>query len=147
MTSLCGLKLVVNANSKDAPSNYTRSPVSILTTDISKKVTFTRNVFHTTKSNLLTCLPNLTRVAATLPWLPYLIAGRRVSEVVTTRCVPQERSNSLISFTLGNPDTHDRLFLPTSNLGHPLASVFLPLTHFTMTTIRLGTFSKSQEVC
>jgi hypothetical protein len=47
MTSLRSLKLVVDANSMGVLSNYTCSPVSILTTVISKKVTFTGNVLHT----------------------------------------------------------------------------------------------------
>jgi hypothetical protein len=124
--------------------NYARSPLSILTTNISeffydsqpsiKNVTFPRNGFHNStepESIDATCLPNLTRVAATLPWLPCLIAGRPVSKVVTAP-IPKLK----IDYSYLHP-----------KLGLLLASVFFSLIHFTMTTTRLGTFSKNQEVC
>ena len=87
MTSLRSLKLVVDANSMGVLSNYTCSPVSILTTDISKSVTFTGNVLHTNtepESIDATCLPNLTTVTATFSWL-YIIPGRPISEVTGWR--------------------------------------------------------------
>jgi hypothetical protein len=153
MISLCGLRLVVDANSKGVLSNYTCSLISILTTNISKNVAFIGNVVNTSsepESIDPTCLPNLTRVAAKLSWLPYLITDQPVSKVVTTGCVPHEHSNDLNFFTLGTASIQ-KLMTDYSYLdpkpGHLLASVCPSLAHFTTTTTRLGTFLKNQEVC
>jgi hypothetical protein len=80
-----------------------------------------------------TCLPNLTRVAA-LPWFPYLIAGRPVSEVVTAGYVPHSRSNRLELLHprhRKNPETHDRLFLPIPHTRtSPCISIFFAHTFY-----------------
>jgi hypothetical protein len=110
-----------------------------------------RNVFHIgtePESIDATCLPNLTRVAAMLSWLPYIIPGRLISEVAVFGDIWRSIDSSF--FTLGTPPIQ-KLMLDYSylhlKLGLLLASVFLSLTHFTMTTTRPGTFSKNQEVC
>jgi hypothetical protein len=101
---------VVNANSKDALSNYTRSPVSILTTNISEilhsqpSIRNARNVFHIgtePESIDATCLSNLTRVAATFSWLPYIVTGRLISEVTVVGDISHKRSIDLNFFTPG----------------------------------------------
>jgi F-box domain len=83
-----------------------------------------------------TCLPNLTSVHTTVCWLPYLIPGRPLSEVITIGSHAYEHSIDLSFFALSTTPIQklgiDYSYLRTTPI-HLLASFFPSLTHFTLT--------------
>ena len=100
-----------------------------------KSVTFPMN-FGSTVSVDATCLPNLTRFKATYPWLPYLIPGRPLNEVILDGFCSYENPTDLSFFALSTTPiqklTIDYSFL-YSTPAHLLASFLPSLTHFTLT--------------
>jgi hypothetical protein len=83
-----------------------------------------------------TCLPNLTRINAGRPWLPYLIPGRPLNEVISTGYTSNEHFADLSFFALSSTPIQKltieySLLYPTP--GHLLASFLPSLTHFTLT--------------
>jgi hypothetical protein len=91
-----------------------------------------------------TCLPNLTRINASFSWLPHLIPGRPLNEVISTGYTSNERSIDFSFFALStNPI--QKLSIDYSYLCptpvHLLASFLPSLTHFTLTV------EKTKEVC
>jgi hypothetical protein len=97
-----------------------------------------------------TCLPNLTRIDVTFPWLPYLIPGRPLNEVITTGCTYDEHSIDLSFFTLSITPiqklTIDYSYLYPTPV-HLLASFLPSLTHFTLTVLCRYTVFKDEGVC
>jgi hypothetical protein len=115
-----------------------------------KYVTLPAYFDHRVSSFGATCLPNLTRINATFPWLPYLIPGRPLSEVISAGYTPIEHSIDLSFFALSTTPiqklTIDYSYLyPTP--AHLLASFLPSLTHFTMTVWKNYTFFKNEGVC
>jgi hypothetical protein len=97
-----------------------------------KYVVFPMN-FHTTLET--TCLPNLTRVDAKLPWLPYLIPGRPLNEVILTGSSSNEHPIDWSFFALSTTPIQKLTIeyaqgYPTPE--HLLASFLPSLTHFTL---------------
>ena len=97
-----------------------------------------------------TCLPNLTRISATLFWLRDLIPGRPLNEVITTGYTLIGHSIDLSFFALSTTPiqklTIDYSYLyPTP--GYLLASFLPSLTHFTLKIWKYYTFFKYEEVC
>jgi hypothetical protein len=97
-----------------------------------------------------TCLPNLTRINATLPWLPYLIPGRPLNEVISRGHTYNEHSIDLSFFALSTTPiqklTIDYSYLyPTP--GHLLASFLPSLTHFTLKILGRSSVFKDEGVC
>jgi len=90
-----------------------------------------------------TCLPNLTWVNATLSWLPYLIPGRPVNEVITFGGTLYNDSIDLSFFALSTTPIQ-KLTIDYSHLsltpGHLLASFLPSLTHFTLTAWKSTSF-------
>jgi hypothetical protein len=97
-----------------------------------------------------TCLPNLSRVTASISCLNYLIPGRPVCEVAAFGDISHEDPIDLGFFTLATAPIQ-KLLIDYSYLhpktGHYLASIFPSLTHFTMRIGQLVAFSKDKEVC
>jgi hypothetical protein len=97
-----------------------------------------------------TCLPNLTRIKGTFPWLPVLIPGRPLNEVISAGYTPIEHSIDLSFFALSTTPiqklTIDYSYLfPTP--VHLLASFLPSLTHFTLTNWEYETSFKNEGVC
>jgi len=101
--------------------------------------------FGSTASSPLeaTCLPNLTRINATYSWLPYLIPGRPLNEVVMNGYIPHEHSIDLSFFALSTAPIQ-KLTIDYSCLSstpvHLLASFLPSLTHFTLTVWKHDSF-------
>jgi hypothetical protein len=97
-----------------------------------------------------TCLPNLTRIDATFPWLPCLIPGRPLNEVISYKHTVNGDSIDLSFFALSTTPIQ-RLTFDYSCLhstpGHLLASFLPSLTHFTLTIPSCYTFFKNEGVC
>jgi hypothetical protein len=97
-----------------------------------------------------TCLPNLTRIDATFFWLPYLIPGRPLNEVIIAGSTPNKRSIDWSFFALSTTPiqklTIDYSFLYSTPI-HLLASFLPSLTHFTLIILDRYTFFKDEEVC
>ena len=110
-------------------------------------VYFGSEVASSLKAN---CLPNLTRINATFPWLPYLIPGRPLNEVISDGCTENEHSIDLSSFALSTTPIQ-KLSIDYSHLyltpGHLLASFLPSLTHFTLTVFNRLTVFKHEGVC
>jgi hypothetical protein len=90
------------------------------------------------------CLPNFTHVTAWFNWLPNIIRGRPVSEVISRGFSRRRASVDVLSFF-----THStvELTIDCSDLypipGPTLASIFSSLTHLTMVIAE----PKLQRVC
>src|SRR6202035_1353508 len=112
-----------------------------------KCVTFPLN-FDTTLE--ATCLPNLTRIDASFPWLPCLIPGRPLNEVISRGCASNEHSIDLSFFALSTTPiqrlTFDYSYLH-STPAHLLASFLHSLTHFTLTLWNYSTSFENERVC
>jgi hypothetical protein len=85
-----------------------------------------------------TCLPNLTRIDARFPWLPYLIPGRPLNEVNSIGSTSYEHSIDIdLSFFTLSTTPIQKLGIDYSYLFptpvHLLASFLPSLTHFTLT--------------
>jgi len=131
--------------------NYNQSLENFLSSQPSLKcVTFHTDFSSTVSSSLeATFLPNLTRINATFPWLPYLIPGRPLSEVISTGYTfnkhPIDFSFFALSTTPIKKLTIDYSFL-YSTPGRLLASFLPSLTHFTLTVLRYDTPFKFRGV-
>jgi hypothetical protein len=94
-----------------------------------------------------TCLPNLTRINARFPWLPYLIPGRPLNEVISNGCTSYEHPIDLSFFTLSTAPIQklgiDYSYLHPTPL-HLLASFLPSLTHFTLTVGERVPFFRSE---
>jgi hypothetical protein len=97
-----------------------------------------------------TCLPNLTRIDAEFPWLPYLIPGRPLNEVISMGYTSNDHSIDLSFFALSITPiqrlTFDYSCLRSTPV-HLLASFLPSLTHFTLTVFSLRTDFKNEGVC
>jgi hypothetical protein len=82
-----------------------------------------------------TCLPNLTRFNGTYRWLPCLIPGRPLNEVIATGYTSNEHFIDLSFFALSTTPiqklTIDYSYLKSTPV-HLLASFLPSLTHFTL---------------
>jgi hypothetical protein len=112
-----------------------------------KYVAFPMNFVTTLEA---TCLPNLTRITGPFSWLPHLIPGRPLNEVISYGYTVNEDSIDLGFFALSTTPiqkfTIDYSYLyPTP--GHLLASFLPSLTHFTLKIWKYYTFFKYEEVC
>jgi hypothetical protein len=97
-----------------------------------------------------TCLPNLTRIKATFPWLTYLIPGRPLNEVITIGNTLPKHSIDLSFFALSTTPiqklTIDYSYLyPTP--AHPLASFLPSLTNFALTVWEHDSLLRYEGVC
>jgi hypothetical protein len=96
-----------------------------------------------------TCLPNLTRMEATFPWLPYLIPGRPLNEVILTGYTLNEHSIDYSFFALSTTPirklTIDYSYVYPTPV-HLLASFLPSLTHFTLTLWNYFTSFKNEGV-
>jgi hypothetical protein len=114
-----------------------------------KYVTFSMNL-DPTLSLEATCLLNITRIKATFPWLPYLIPGRPLSEVISDEWIEYEHSTDLSFFALSTTPiqklTIDYSYLYPTPV-HLLASFLPSLTHFTLTVWKNYTFFRNEGVC
>jgi F-box domain len=83
-----------------------------------------------------TCLPNLTHVTAWFNWLPNIIPGRPVSEVISRGFSRRRASVDVLSFFTLSTAPILKLTIDYSDLypipGPTLASIFSSLTHLTM---------------
>jgi F-box domain len=107
--------------------------------------------FRSTVSSLeATCLPNLTRINVTYPWLPHLIPGRPLNEVIATGITSYGDSINLSFFALSTTPIQ-KLTIDHSCLHptpvHLLASLLPSLTHFTLSVWIHPVFLKNEEVC
>jgi hypothetical protein len=97
-----------------------------------------------------TCLPNLTRINAEFPWLPYLIPGRPLDKVISRGCTWNENSIHLSFFALSTTPIQ-KLMIDYSYIhstpGHLLASFLPSLKHFTLSFERHYTSLDSNQVC
>jgi hypothetical protein len=97
-----------------------------------------------------TCLPNLTRINATFSWLPYIIPGRPLNEVIVPRVHLREHSIDLGFFALSTTPiqklTIDYSYIYPTPV-HLLASFLPSLTHFTLTVLGRYTVFKDEGVC
>jgi hypothetical protein len=97
-----------------------------------------------------TCLPNLTRINAKFSWLPYLIPGRPLNEVITTGATSRVHSIDLSFFALSTTPiqklTIDYSYL-YSTPAYCLASFLPSLTHFTLTVWNHYTSFEYEGVC
>jgi hypothetical protein len=118
--------------------NYGESFRNFLSSQPSLKyVTFPKHFPSNVPSSLeATCLPNLTRINATPPWIPYLIPGRPLNEVIAIGSTSDKHSIDLSFFALSTTPiqklTIDYSLLFTTPV-HLLASYFPSLTHLTLT--------------
>jgi hypothetical protein len=124
--------------------NFLRSQPSL------KYVTLHSIGYYVSSSLEATCLPNLTQINATFPWLPYIIPGRPLNEVILTGSARYEHSVDWSFFALSTTPiqklTIDYYYLyPTP--AHLLASFLPSLTHFTLTVWKNHTFFKNEGVC
>jgi hypothetical protein len=82
-----------------------------------------------------TCLPNLTRINASFDWLPYLIPGCPLSEVISVGYTSSEHSDDLSFFALSTTPIQ-KLTIDYSCLnpipGRLFASFLPSLTHLTL---------------
>jgi hypothetical protein len=112
-----------------------------------KYVKFPINVETTLEA---TCLPNLTRINATLSWLPDLIPGRPLNEIISFGCTVDEHSIDWCFFALSTTPiqklTIDYSYL-YSTPAHLLASFLPSLTHFTLTVFSYITVLENEGVC
>jgi hypothetical protein len=76
-------------------------------------------------------------------WLPHLIAGQPVSEVIMVGDIPHKRSIDLNFFIIATTSIQK---LKIYYIQYPNISLHQSLTHFAVTTTYLSTFSKNQEV-
>jgi hypothetical protein len=97
-----------------------------------------------------TCLPNLTRINAGLSWLPYLIPGRPLNEVITFASTSDEDSIDWSIFALSTTPIQ-RLaidYFQLSSIPTHLLTSFRPsLTHFTLKCSSCYTVFKDEGVC
>jgi F-box domain len=97
-----------------------------------------------------TCLPNLTRIHAKFSWLPYLIPGRPLSEVITIGSNAYEHPIDLSFFALSTTPIQkleiDHSYLRTTPI-HLLASFLPSLTHFTLTVYNRYIEFEGEKVC
>jgi hypothetical protein len=114
-----------------------------------KSVTFTMHLDPTLSLDA-TSLPNLTRIKATFPWLPHLIPGRPLNEVILISYFSYETPTDLSFFALSTTPIR-KLAIDYSYLGltpvHLLASFLPSLEHFTLTVISHKTVFKDEGVC
>jgi hypothetical protein len=100
-----------------------------------KYVEFPNNLYITLEA---TCLPNVTRIRAMFDWLPHLIPGRPLNEVISDGYT-KEHSIDLSFFALSTTPIQ-KLAIDYSYLystpAHLLASFLPSLTHFTLTVRR-----------
>jgi len=112
-----------------------------------KSVTF--NMEFDSKAFDTRCLPNLTQVTAMFSWLPHLIPGRPVTEVVALGYILNGCSVDLSFFTLATSPIQ-KLTIDHSYLypqpGHLLAQIFPSLTHLTIEACTVSSFLGSQGV-
>jgi hypothetical protein len=107
--------------------------------------------FKPTVSSLeATCLPNLTRINVTSSWLPYLIPGRPLNEVIVDGSTSYGCSIDFSIFALSTTPIQ-KLTIDHSCLYptpvHLMASFLPSLTHFTLTAWKHGTSFKNEGVC
>jgi hypothetical protein len=111
-----------------------------------KYVAFPMNFVTTLEA---TCLPNLTRICAMFAWLPHLIPGRPLNEVISDGYT-NEHSIDLSFFALSTTPiqklTIDYSYL-CSTPAHLLASFLPSLTHFTLTVGKSLTSFEHEGVC
>jgi hypothetical protein len=97
-----------------------------------------------------TCLPNLTRVNAEFPWLPCLIPGRPLNEVISDGGSLNKHSTDLSFFALSTTPIW-KLKIDYSYLyptpGHLLASFLPSLTHFTLIVFNAFSDFTDEGVC
>jgi hypothetical protein len=97
-----------------------------------------------------TCLPNLTRINANFPWLPYLIPGRPLNEVISTESTPYGHPIDWSFFALSTTPIQ-KLTINYSYLsptpGHLLASFLPSLTHFTLKVEENASYFVYEGVC
>jgi hypothetical protein len=112
-----------------------------------KYMEFPNNLYITLEA---TCLPNITRISATFPWLPHLIPGRPLNEVITDEWTKNEHSIDLSFFALSTTPiqklTIDHSYLYPTPI-HLLASFLPSLTHFTLTIFNRFSVFKGEGVC
>jgi hypothetical protein len=128
--------------------NFGESSTKFLSSQPSLKyVTFPTN-FDTILE--ATCLPNLTRIDAEFPWLPHLIPGRPLNEVMSEGCTYNKHSIDLSFFALSSTPiqklTIDYSYLH-STPGHLLASFLPSLKHFALSFLIHYTSLDSDRVC
>jgi hypothetical protein len=115
-----------------------------------KSVTFLSVGYKMQSPLEATCLPNLTRINASFSWLPYLIPGRPLNEVISTGYTSNENSIDFSFFALStNPIQKlqvDYSYL-YSTPAHLLASFLPSLTHFTLTVWQYDTYFENEGVC
>jgi hypothetical protein len=164
MTSLRNLKLsgISHANILDGCTfkldsfecthiaNFGESFPKFLSSQPSLKyVTLPVHVDARVLSSEATCLPNLTRINATFPWLPYIIPSRPLNEVITIGYTLLQHSIDLSFFALSTTPiqklTIDYSYLH-STPGHLLSSFLPSLTHFTLKVSGVSTFD-GKGVC
>jgi hypothetical protein len=109
--------------------------------------TFVHNVSSSLEA---TCLPNLTRINAEFPWLPYLIPGRPLNEVILRGYPSNDHSIDLSFFALSTTPiqklTIDHSYLYPTPI-HLLASFLPSLTHFTLTVLSYFSYLEDEVVC
>jgi len=97
-----------------------------------------------------TCLPNLTRINVTFPWLRDLIPGRPLNEVIIVGGTSNKRSIDWSFFALSTTPiqklTIDYSFLYSTPI-HLLAPFLPSLTHFTLKILNHYIFFKDEGVC
>jgi hypothetical protein len=97
-----------------------------------------------------TCLPNLTRINAWFPWLPNLIPGRPLNEVISDGYIANEDSIDLSFFALSTTPIQ-KLMIDYSYLystpAHLLASFLPSLTHFKLSVLSHSTVFQDEGVC
>jgi hypothetical protein len=97
-----------------------------------------------------TCLPNITRINAPFPWLPYLIPGRRLNEVISDGCTENKHSIDFSFFALSTTPIQ-KLKIDFSYLystpAHLLASFLPSLVHFTLSFPSHSTSFEHKWVC
>jgi hypothetical protein len=116
-----------------------------------KYVRLPLNFDKTVPSSLeATCLPNLTRILAKFSWLPYLIPGRPLNEVISDGWYSYGESTDLSYFTLSTTPiqklTIDYSYLCPTPV-HLLASFLPSLAHLTLIVWKYCTFFEYGEVC
>jgi F-box domain len=115
-----------------------------------KYLTLSEHFKFTEWSLEATCLPNLTWINVKFSWLPYLIPGRPLNEVIVAGCPSYGDSIDFSIFALSTTPiqklTIDHSCLPTTPV-HLLASFLPSLTHFLLTAWKHHTFFKDEGVC
>jgi F-box domain len=104
---------------------------------------------HPLSSLEATCLPNLTRITTTFPWIRYLIPGRPLNEVISYDHTVNEDSIDLSFFALSTAPiqklTIDYTYLYPTPI-RVLASSLPSLTHFTLELCDNVTFFENEGV-